>query len=225
MEEVKQHVNMPLLGDKFPEMTVETTHGSIELPKAFAGKWFVFFSHPADFTPVCTTELIAFQKLYPRFKELNCEIIGFSVDQIISHLKWIEWMEEKTKTVIEYPVVADTGTVAEKLGLIHPGKGSNTVRAVFIVDDKGVVRLTLYYPQEMGRNMEEILRCVKGLQLNTTEKVSLPANWPDNELIGKNHVIIAPPKSTEAVKKRKEQIKAGEYEALDWWLTHKELKK
>jgi len=128
---------IPLLGENFPEMKVQTTHGIMELPKAFSGKWFVLFSHPADFTPVCTTEFVAFQQRYEKFKALNCELIGLSVDQVFSHIKWIEWIKEKLGVEIQFPIIADTGMVANMLGLIHPGKGTNTVRAVFVVDDKG----------------------------------------------------------------------------------------
>jgi peroxiredoxin 2/4 len=150
--------NMPLLGDRFPEMTVKTTHGMRNLPGDYAGKWFVLFSHPGDFTPVCTTEFYAFSKRNDEFKALNAELIGMSVDQVFSHIKWAEWIEEKLGVKVPFPIIADTGAVAGKLGMIHPGMGSNTVRAVFIVDDKGTLRLMLYYPQEVGRNVDEILR-------------------------------------------------------------------
>jgi peroxiredoxin (alkyl hydroperoxide reductase subunit C) len=118
--------SMPLLGDTFPEMTVQTTRGIMELPKALSGKWFVLFSHPADFTPVCTTEFVAFQKRYDKFKALNCELIGLSVDQVFSHMKWEEWIKERLNVEIQFPIIADTGKVAQTLGLIHPGKGTNT---------------------------------------------------------------------------------------------------
>ena len=116
---------MPLLGDGFPEMTVQTTRGKMELPSAFKGKWFVLFSHPADFTPVCTTEFVAFQKRYKEFKKLNCELIGLSVDQVFAHIKWEEWIKDNLNVEIEFPIIADTGMVAERMGLIHPGKGTN----------------------------------------------------------------------------------------------------
>jgi peroxiredoxin (alkyl hydroperoxide reductase subunit C) len=129
MENLNQK-RMPLLGDDFPEMKVQTTQGVIDLPKDYAGRWFVLFSHPADFTPVCTTEFVAFQKRYEKFKALNCELIGLSVDQVFSHIKWEKWIKEKLGVEIQFPIIADTGAVAERLGLIHPGKGTNTVRAV-----------------------------------------------------------------------------------------------
>jgi len=134
MENTIERQGIPLLGDKFPKMTVQTTHGMKVLPDDMKGKWFVLFSHPADFTPVCTTEFVAFQQRYEKFRELNTELIGLSIDQVFSHIKWEEWIKEKMGVEIQFPIIADTGAVAEKLGLIHPGKGSNTVRAVFIVD-------------------------------------------------------------------------------------------
>jgi len=215
---------MPLLGDDFPEMTVQTTHGVIDLPKDYAGKWFVLFSHPADFTPVCTTEFVAFQKRYEKFKALNCELIGLSVDQVFSHIKWEEWINEKLGVKIEFPIIADTGAVAEKLALIHRGKGANTVRAVFIVDDKGKIRIILYYPQELGRNMDEILRAVEAIQIADKYGVAMPANWPNNEVV-KDHVIIPPAKDVKTAKERLEKAKAGEFEYFDWWLCHKKLGK
>ena len=208
---------MPLIGDKFPELKVQTTKGMMKLPDAFRGKWFVLFSHPADFTPVCTTEFVAFQKRFDEFKKLNCELIGLSVDQVFSHLKWEEWIKEKLKVEIKFPIIADTGKVASTLGLIHPGKGTNTVRAVFFVDPKEVIRAILYYPQELGRNMDEILRMVKGFQVSDKEGVAIPANWPNNELI-KDEVIIPPASDEKTAKKRLE-----DYDCYDWWFCHKKL--
>ena len=210
-------ISMPLLGDKFPEFEVQTTHGKIRLPDNFSGKWFVLFSHPADFTPVCTTEFVAFQKRYNKFKELNCELIGLSVDQVFSHIKWTEWIKENLDTEIEFPIIADTGGVAESLGLIHPGKGSNTVRAIFIVDPKATIRTILYYPQELGRNMDEILRIIKGFQVSDKNNVAIPANWPDNEIIG-DEVIIPPATDERTAKERMEK-----YDCFDWWLCHRKL--
>lgn len=212
----KEDKGMPLIGDEFPEMEVTTTHGPMKLPNAFDGKWFVLFSHPADFTPVCTTEFVAFQKRYDKFRKLNCELIGLSVDQVFSHLKWIEWIGENIDTEIEFPVIADTGAVANTLGLIHPAKATNTVRAVFIVDTEGILRAMLYYPQELGRNMDEILRMVEGLQKVENEGVAIPANWPENELIGKG-TIVPPPSDVETAKTRKDKFKC-----YDWWLCYNE---
>jgi len=209
-----ENKSMPLIGDKFPEMTVQTTHGKMTLPKAFEGKWFILFSHPADFTPVCTTEFYAFQKRYAQFKELNTELIGLSVDQVFSHIKWGEWIEEKLNTKIEFPIIADTGKVADILGLIHPGSGTHTVRAVFFVDPKGIIRAILYYPAELGRNFDEFLRMIKGFQVSDEKGVAIPANWPNNELFG-DDVIMPPPTDVKVAEERK-----GKEGCLDWWLCH-----
>lgn len=221
-------ISIPLLGEKFPEMDVQTTHGKMKLPETFEGKWFVLFSHPADFTPVCTTEFVGFQLRNEKFKEINTELIGLSIDQVFSHIKWIEWIKENIKidgkpVEIKFPVIADdTGKVAKRLGLIHESKGTNTVRAVFIVDPKNTIRAILYYPQELGRNVDEILRMVKGFQLSDKNGVAMPHNWPHNEIVG-NHVIVPPASSEEEVKKRMESAKNGEMECFDWWLCHKKI--
>ena len=218
---IEEEKRMPLLGEKFPDLTVQTTHGKKNLPKDYEGKWFILFSHPADFTPVCTTEFVAFQKRYEQFKEINTELIGLSIDQVFSHMKWIEWIKEKLNVEIQFPVIADdTGSVAKKLGIIHPSKGTNTVRAVFIVDPKGVIRLMLYYPQEVGRNMDEIIRAVKALQETDAKQVATPANWPNNEIVG-DHVIVPPASDEKTAKERLEKAAQGEIECFDWWLCHK----
>jgi peroxiredoxin (alkyl hydroperoxide reductase subunit C) len=210
--------SFPLIGSKFPEMKVTTTHGEIDLPGDMAGKWFVLFSHPADYTPVCTTEFVAFQKRFDDFKALNCELIGLSIDQVFSHIKWVDWIKETLDVEIQFPIIADDmGLVAQKMGMIHPGKGSNTVRAVFIADDKGIIRIIFYYPQELGRNMDELLRAVKGMQTSDANGVAIPAGWPDNELIG-DGVIIPPAKDIKTAREREKQ-----YENFDWWFCHKKL--
>ena len=209
---------LPLLGDKFPEVEVLTTTGKMRLPDDYKGKWFVLFSHPADFTPVCTTEFVAFQKRTKDFEALDCKLIALSIDQVFSHIKWLEWIKEKLDVAISFPVIAGTESLAVKLGMLHPGKGSNTVRVVFVVDPKGVMRLMLYYPQEVGRNIDEILRIVKALQ-TSDEQGAMPANWPNNELIG-DRVIVPPPCCVEDAERRME-----EHEGFDWWFCHKPLKK
>jgi len=212
--------SFPLIGDKFPEMEVQTTEGKVKLPEDYKGKWVVLFSHPADFTPVCTTEFVAFAKRKEEFDKINTELIGLSIDQIFSHIKWDEWIEENLDVKINFPIIADAnGDIAKKIGMVHPGKGSQTVRAVFIIDPKGFIRLILYYPQEIGRNMDEIIRSVKALQVHEEQGVAVPANWPDNELIG-DGVIIPPPTDK---KTAKEYMK--KYDNYDWWFCHKPLKK
>lgn len=209
---------MPLIGDKMPELTVQTTKGILNIPKDFAGKWMVLFSHPGDFTPVCTTEFVAFAKRNEEFKKLNAELVGLSIDQVFSHIKWVEWIKEKLNVEIPFPVIADDlGNVSVKLGMIHPGKGTNTVRAVFLIDPNSVIRLIIYYPQEIGRQVDEILRALKALQIADKHKVAMPENWPNNELIG-DKVIIPPPKDVVEAEKR---LKTGE--GFDWWFTYKNL--
>jgi len=210
-------ITMPLLGDKFPELHVQTTQGPMSLPADLKGSWFILFSHPADFTPVCTTEFVGFQNLVPEFDKLGVKLVGLSVDQVFSHIKWIQWIKEKLNVTITFPVIAANDSIANALGLLHPGKGTNTVRAVFIVDPEGVLRLVLYYPQEIGRNMDEILRAVKAMQISDKHDVALPANWPNNGLI-KDHAII-PPAAT--VKDADARLKT--YEGFDWWFCHKAL--
>lgn len=220
MNNITEKPSMPLLGDRFPEMKVVTTRGEMVLPDAMAGKWFVLFSHPADFTPVCTTEFVAFQNLYPKFRALNTELIGLSVDQVFAHIKWEEWIKDNIGVEIEFPIIADTGAVADRMGLVHPGKGTNTVRAVFIVDDKGIIRIIFYYPQELGRNMQEILRAVEGMQFSDKNACAMPANWPNNELIG-DRIIIPPAKDVKTANERKAKIKNGEMDGYDWWFAHR----
>ncbi len=213
----QQKMNMPLLGDEFPQLSVSTTHGPMNLPGDMKGKWFVLFSHPADFTPVCTTEFVAFQELMGQFKEMGVELIGMSVDQVFSHIKWVEWIKEKLGVEITFPVIAANDSVASQLGMLHPGKGTNTVRAVFIVDPQSKVRLVLYYPQEIGRNMDEIVRAAKALITSDANGVATPANWPENGLI-KDRVIVPPAGSVQEAEKR-----LDEYEGYDWWFCHKKL--
>lgn len=215
--QVQEAAGIPLLGDRFPQMEVQTTHGVMRLPEVFNGKWFLLFSHPADFTPVCTTEFVAFQKRYDKFKELDTELIGLSIDQVFSHIKWIDWIKDNLNVEIQFPIIAGTEAIAAKLGLIHPGKGTNTVRAVFIVDPNGIVRAIMYYPQELGRNMDEFLRMIKGFQVADREGVAIPANWPENELVG-DEVIIPPASDVETARKV-----VNEYECYDWWFCHRRL--
>jgi len=213
MEEAK--AGMPLLGDAFPELSVKTTHGPMNIPGDLKGSWFVLFSHPADFTPVCTTEFVAFQKRSDQFGKLGCKLIGMSIDQVFSHIKWIEWIKSELKVDIEYPVVAANDAVAMKLGMLHPGMGTNTVRAVFVVDPEGIIRLIMYYPQEIGRNIDELIRAVKALQVSDKADVAIPAGWPNNELI-KDKVIVPPPGDMATAAKRR-----NEYESFDWWFCYK----
>ena len=219
-----QERRLPLIGDPAPEFTAQTTHGPIHFPQDYAGKWVVLFSHPADFTPVCTTEFVAFQKRYDDFKKLGCELIGLSIDQVFSHIKWKEWIKDQLGVDIKFPIIADnTGSVGELFGMLQPeASESQTVRAVFVIDPKGIVRAIIYYPLNVGRNMDEILRLVKALQTVDKEGVALPAGWPNNELIGDRGIV--PPASSEAdATKRLEDAKSGAFECYDWWFCHKKI--
>ena len=216
-------IGVPLLGDKAPSFEAQTTKGKIRFPDDYRGRWVVLFSHPADFTPVCTSEFVAFQKRYEEFKKLNCDLIGLSIDQVFSHMKWAEWIKEKLGITIEFPIIADDmGRIASLFGMVHPKKGTNTVRTVFVIDPNGTVRTILYYPQERGRNRDEILRSVKGLQISDENHVAIPANWPNNELIG-DKVILPPANNQEAAKERLEKAKTGEFKCFDWWFCYKKL--
>jgi len=216
-------MRVPLIGEKAPSFEAQTTKGKIKFPEDYKDKWVVLFTHPADFTPVCTTEFIAFQKRYEEFKKLNTELIGLSIDQVFSHIKWIQWIEEKFGIKIEFPVIADDlGTIAHMYGMIHPNKGTNTVRSVFVIDPNGIVRAVIYYPQEVGRNIDEILRLVKALQTSDKYGVALPANWPNNEIIG-DHAIIPPADNEKLAEDRLKKAEKGEIECFDWWFCHKKL--
>ena len=215
---------MVVIGEKFPEVEVNTTHGRIKLPDYFAekGKWFVLFSHPADFTPVCTTEFYAMQKRAEEFRKLGVEPIGLSVDQVFSHLKWAEWIKENLGEEITFPIIADDmGDLAKELGMI-PSGATATARAVFVVDDKGVIRAIVYYPAEVGRDWDEVIRLVKALKTSDEKGVALPHKWPNNELIG-DRVIVPPAASVDDIKAREEAKAKGEIECYDWWFCHKKL--
>jgi peroxiredoxin 2/4 len=217
-----ENMSIPLIGSKAPEFQAQTTRGPISFPKDYQGKWVVLFSHPADFTPVCTTEFVAFAKRADKFKALNAELIGLSIDQVFSHIKWTEWICDKLGVKIPFPIIADnTGKIAAMFGMLHAeASSSQTVRAVFVIDPSNVIRAMIYYPMSIGRNMDEILRLLKALQVSDKEKVALPAGWPDNELIGAG-MIFPPPSSEQDAEKRKEMGKKGEVEYFDWWFTYK----
>ncbi|MHC1747149.1 MAG: peroxiredoxin [Cellulosilyticaceae bacterium] len=213
-----ENISIPLIGDPLPEMTVQTTYGKRKLPDDYKGKWLILFSHPGDFTPVCTTEFVSFARNYPAFKQLNADLLGLSVDQIEPHMKWVEWIKQNLGEEIPFPIIADPlGDVAKKLGMIQPSRKTSTVRAVFVVDPNGIVRQILYYPAELGRNIDEIIRSLIGLQVADKYKVAIPANWPNNELI-QSQVIIPPPNNIPEAEKRE-----GEYTCFDWWFCYKSV--
>lgn len=214
---------IPLIGDEFPAMDVTTSHGDISLPDDYEGEWFILFSHPGDFTPVCTTEFVAFERAREQFEAMNTKLIGLSVDRVHSHIKWTEWIEANLDVDIGFPIIADEGgEVGERLGMLQPNAGTSTIRAVFIVDPEGTVRNILYYPKEVGRNIDEILRAIKAFQTHEEEGVAMPADWPNNEDFG-DSVLLPPPASEQAAKERLAEAEEEGYDARDWWFTLKEV--
>ncbi len=206
---------LPRLGEAAPDFEAETTHGTLRLSD-FKGSWLILFSHPADFTPVCTTEFIAFAEIAPELRKRNVELLGLSIDSTYSHIAWIRNIEEKFGVTIPFPIIADLNKeVASKYGMIMPGESkTETSRAVFVIDDKGVLRAMIYYPLTTGRNMAEILRLVDGLQTTDKHGVATPANWRPGD-----KVIVPPPKTAEDAAAR---MKQG-FECKDWYFCKKEL--
>jgi len=213
---MEEHVyNFPRLNEPAQNFTAKTTHGELRLSD-FKGQWVVLFSHPADFTPVCTTEFIAFAKKNEEFKKLNTKVIGLSIDSVFSHLAWVRNIKEKFGVEIPFPVIADLDMKVAKLyGMVHPGASdTSAVRAVFIVDDKGVLRAMVYYPLTNGRSIDEILRVVTALQTSDKNAVATPENWHPGE-----KVIVPPPATQEAAEKRKDQG----FDYTDWYFSKKSL--
>ncbi len=216
MEEYKETViSLPRLGDKAPDFDAVTTHGNLKLDD-FKGSWIVLFSHPADFTPVCTTEFIAFAEIFPDLQKRGVELLGLSVDSLSSHIAWARNVEEKAGVKIPFPIIADLSKeVSMAYGMLHPGQSkTETVRCVFIIDDKQIIRTILYYPLSTGRNMQEILRIVDALQTTDANNVATPANWQPGDM-----VVVPAPSTQEAAEER---VKQG-YECIDWYLCKKKL--
>lgn len=214
---------MPLIGDKAPSFHAITTQGEIDFPEDYYGRWIVFFSHPADFTPVCTSEFMTFASMINEFRALNTELVGLSIDSIYSHIAWLRKIRELSwkdiKHVdVSFPLIADLSMeIAKKYGMLHPSySGTQTVRAVFIIDPEGIIRAILYYPATTGRNMNEILRMLYALQKADCENIATPANWMPCD-----DVIVPPPGTCGAAKDRMEQYKENMY-CLDWFLCFKQ---
>lgn len=207
--------SMPRIGDFAPPFESETTFGPLQL-EDFKGNWLVFFSHPADFTPVCTTEFVEFAKNYDEFKSIGAELMGLSIDSIFSHISWIRNIEQSFDLKIPFPVVADVDAkVASLYGMIMPGDSTTeTSRCVFVIDPTGKIRAIIYYPLTTGRNIGEIVRLVKALQTTDENTVATPANWLPGE-----KVIVPPPRTQEAAMERTEEG----YECLDWYFCKKDL--
>ena len=215
MENQEKEVRLPLIGEKAPDFEAVTTQGILKLSD-FEGSWLVMFSHPADFTPVCTTEFIAFTKIYSELQKRNTELLGLSVDSVSSHIAWVRNVEEKMGVKIPFPIIADLNKeVSNKFGMIPPAQSkTETVSCVFIIDPESKIRTILYYPLTTGRNMQEILRIIDALQTTDKHKVATPANWNVGD-----PVVVPPPNSTEGAEER---VKEG-YDCKDWYLCFKKL--
>jgi peroxiredoxin (alkyl hydroperoxide reductase subunit C) len=216
MEEYQtKPISLPRLGEKAPDFDAPTTHGKLKLDD-FKGSWLILFSHPADFTPVCTTEFIAFAEIFPDLQKRGVELLGLSVDSTSSHIAWVRNVEEKTGVKIPFPIIADLSKeVSLAYGMVHPGQSkTETVRCVFIIDPKQIIRTILYYPLSTGRNMQEILRIVDALQTTDANGVATPANWKPGD-----KVVVPAPATQEGAEER---VKQG-YECVDWYLCKKTL--
>ncbi len=209
--------SLPRIGDPAPDFTAVTTQGEIKFSEWQGDSWTVMFSHPADFTPVCSTELTEFGKRSKEFAELNTKLIGISVDSIHSHLAWEQNLQQILDVKLPYPMIADsTRAVSELYGMIHPGESATvTVRALFIIDPKRKIRTIIYYPLNVGRNVDEVKRALIALQTTDANGVACPVNWQPGE-----KVIVPPPKTDKEVEER---LSNDSYEKLDFYLCKKEL--
>lgn len=224
MDEIKVNENidrMPMIGDPAPKFRAMTTMGKVNFPEDYRGSWVILFSHPADFTPVCTTEFIGFSKMADEFAALNTKLLGLSIDSLHSHLAWARSIENidldgNGPVKVKFPIIADISMdVAKKYGMLQTVAKTQTIRAVFIIDLEGVIRTILYYPMSTGRNLPEIKRIILALQKHDEDNVSTPANWHPG-----GDVIIGAPLTLEEAERRM----ASEDENLvkyDWYLTMK----
>jgi len=223
MEENKEalgkqtETRMPMIGDPAPHFRSMTTMGKVNFPEDYHGSWVVLFSHPADFTPVCTTEFIGFTKMAKDFEALNTKLIGLSIDSLHSHLAWAKSIEGidldgSGAVKLTFPIIADISMdVAKQYGMLQTVARTQTVRAVFIIDPEAVIRAILYYPMSTGRNLPEILRIIESLQLHDREHVSTPANWKPGE-----DVVLGAPLTLEEAEERKEDASLRN---LEWYLS------
>lgn len=216
---------MPRIGEPAPAFTAVTTQGEVEFPAGYAGKWVIFFSHPADFTPVCTSEFVTFASMQQQFKAYNTELLGLSVDGLYSHIAWLRAIKDKItfrglKDVdVTFPLIDDVGMdIAQKYGMIMPGEDSTkAVRAVFVIDPTGTIRAIVYYPLSLGRNFDELLRVVKALQTADHFGVATPADWQPGE-----PVILPTPGSCSDAQNRMDRPADG-VECYDWFFCTEEL--
>ena len=216
---------MPRIGDPAPAFTAKTTQGQVNFPEDYAGKWVILFSHPADFTPVCTSEFMTFATMQEEFAAYNTELLGLSIDGLYSHIAWLRTIKEKItfrdmKDVdVTFPLIDDVSMeVATKYGMVMPGEATTqAVRAVFVIDPQAVVRTILYYPLALGRNFDELLRVIKGLQTADAFDVALPADWRPGER------VIVPPASTSGTAAERMEEPADGVDCVDWFFCTKEL--
>lgn len=222
MEEYIEN-RMPMIGDPAPAFRAMTTMGKINFPDDYKGNWVVLFSHPADFTPVCTTEFIGFSKLSDEFEALNTKLLGLSIDSLHSHLAWARNIETidldgKGAVKVKFPIIADISMqVAKKYGMLQTVAKTQTVRAVFVIDPEGIIRTILYYPMSTGRNLPEILRIIQSLQMHDEVNVSTPANWQPGD-----EVILGAPLTLEEAEKRMSGEDAS-VRSLEWYLAFKKV--
>lgn len=215
MEEVKNI--MPRIGDDAPDFEAITTKGKIKFSEFAKDKWVVLFSHPADFTPVCTTEMSGFAQRKPEFDALNTELMGLSIDSVHAHLGWVNNVYKNTGVLFDFPIIADLDmAVSKKYGMLQPNASETAaVRAVFFIDPNKKIQLVMYYPMNVGRNMDEILRALEALQVAAEHKVALPLDWKKGD-----KVIIPPPKTMEEMAERNADTSC---EKVDFYLCKKEL--
>lgn len=207
--------SLPRINEAAPDFDAVTTHGRRKLSD-YKGKWLILFSHPADFTPVCTTEFIGFAKAADKFSSLNCELLGLSIDSVFSHLAWTRNIKEKFGVEIPFPIIEDLKMdVARAYGMIHPGAGdTSAVRATFLIDPDGLIRAMVYYPMSNGRSIAEFVRLLEALQTSDKYKVATPENWQPGDA-----VIVPPPKTAIAAEARA----AEGYDTVDWYFSRKTL--
>ena len=208
---------LPRLGEPAPDFIAVTTHGQIKLSEFNKGSWVLLFSHPSDFTPVCTTEFMAFADKQAEFDKRNVKLMGLSVDSVYSHIAWVKQIEELFEVKIKFPIIADIPmNVSELYGMIHPGiSEAHPIRSIFLIDPNGIIRTIIYYPSSVGRNIDEIIRLIDAMQVVDKEGVATPVNWKPGE-----NVIIPPPKTVEDANKAEH---AGHEECSSWYLCKRKV--
>jgi len=221
-----QSASMPRIGDKAPAFKAVTTQGEISFPDQYLGSWVILFSHPADFTPVCTSEFMTFASMENQFTELNCKLVGLSIDGLYSHIAWLRTIKEKIEykgmknVEVKFPLIEDVSMeIAKKYGMLQPGESSTkAVRAVFVIDPKGIIRTIIYYPLSLGRNFDELLRVVMALQTADAFSVATPADWHPGD-----DVIVPTAGSCGVAKERMESQK--DITCHDWFFCTKKIPK